>query len=462
MNILQQILKSRILLGIISLVVFAVIFIFNRLFPLFADDWVYSFIFENSFFDHSLKPISGLSDIFISQYNHYFLWGGRSVVHFIDQFLLSIDPLLCDAINSLVYLGFIFFIYRLINQGRETNIGAFIFVICFSWVFVPQLTSNVFWITGSANYLWGTFILLLFLYPYYTRFLNGRENDPDTVFKSVIFFITGIIAGWTNENTVPPILLMIFFLGIYLYRKRELPRWMIFGFIGLCVGYLIMVLAPGNYIRMQFEFEHSEKMVDVAFITIIKERIIRIFSKNYLLYMLPLVILYLAMFLVHRKYGYKTEEGINKKLLASISFFIAAHISFFIMIAATTFPLRAMFGMVIYMAIAIGILYSEIEINTKWKSVVNITFIVILACLYTFDVIRKYPSIHLISETFRQREIILEEQKAKGIKDITFEGRIGFHEKYGFEDLQSDSTAWMNREYAKFHGIHSVKAINKE
>ncbi len=178
--------------------------------------------------------------------------------------------------------------------------------------------------------------------------------------------------------------------------------------------------------------------------------------------MLPLVILYLAMFLVHRKYGYKTEEGINKKLLASISFFIAAHISFFIMIAATTFPLRAMFGMVIYMAIAIGILYSEIEINTKWKSVVNITFIVILACLYTFDVIRKYPSIHLISETFRQREIILEEQKAKGIKDITFEGRIGFHEKYGFEDLQSDSTAWMNREYAKFHGIHSVKAINKE
>ncbi len=461
MNKLNEIWTSKVLLAIVAVIVLAVIFVFNRLFPLFADDWVYSFIFENSFFDHSLKPIESVSDIFVSQYNHYFLWGGRNVVHLIDQFLLSINPFVCDLLNSLAYIALIYLIYAIANYGRKVNVGVFIFVVCFSWVFIPQLTSNVFWITGSANYLWGTLILLLFIYPFYTYFLKGEKPD-DGIVRIVLMLLFGIVAGWTNENTVPPILLMIFILGIYLYRKKILPKWMLAGFIGLCIGYAVMVLAPGNYVRMEFELVHAEKMSDASMLSIFTGRLGRMMSKNYLLYMLPVIAVYIIMFFIYRKYRDTDNSLTKKKLYVSVAFFFAGHISFFIMLASTTFPLRAMFGMILYLSIAIGLLYSEIKIDTPRKAIVNSIFVILLLCLYSFDVWRKYPSIYLISETFKDRELLLEQQKSEGIQDIVFEARIGFHEKYGFQDLEPDSTAWMNKEYAKFHGIRSVKALNKE
>ncbi|MFV0418071.1 MAG: DUF6056 family protein [Dysgonomonas sp.] len=159
MNILQNILKSKILLTLIALTIFVIIYVFNTLYPLYSDDWIYSFRFENSFLDlsHSLVSISDLSDIFESQYNHYYSWGGRSVVHFIDQILLWINPTLADFFNSIAYIGFIYIIYRISNSDKDRSIGVFILVACLSWLCMPQLVSNVFWITGSANYLWGYF-----------------------------------------------------------------------------------------------------------------------------------------------------------------------------------------------------------------------------------------------------------------------------------------------------------------
>lgn len=457
MNWLKNILSNKIVFGSAIGIIFIIIFTFNRLLPLFADDWVYSFVFENSFLDHSLRPISNLSDLLVSQYNHYMLWGGRSVVHFIAQILLALDPLLTDLLNSLAYIAFVLLVYKFINYGQKTNVGVFIFIVCTSWIFMPQLVSNIFWITGSANYLWGTLILLVFLYPFYKFYMQEYKSNNSSVSKSIGFFFLGVLAGWTNENSVPPIILILFVLSIYLYKKKELPLWIITGLIGLIIGFLILVLAPGNYIRMGAELRHNIDMIDAPFITIIKDRISRFFSRNYLGHMRPLVILYLIMCVIYYKYRNTHENKWSNKTVASLSFFLAAHVSFFVMIAATTFPLRAMFAMIIYMIIAIGILYSEIKINTRWKFGVNIFFIFALMGMFGYDVYKKYPSINLISTTFKEREAVLNQQKAEGVEDIVFDTWIGLHEKYGFVDLSLDSTKWMNREYSKYHGVKSVK-----
>ncbi|MFV0418070.1 MAG: DUF6056 family protein [Dysgonomonas sp.] len=302
----------------------------------------------------------------------------------------------------------------------------------------------------------GTLIVFLFIYPYYNSFLEQTKRN-DAYWKQVIFFILGVLSGWTLENLVPSIILIICFLIIYLYKRRALSKWMLAGFIGFCLGYIILILAPGNYLRMQFEINTE---MDTAFITIVRERIVGLLKK-YLFYIFPLLLLYFAMYFMYR-FNRNKEIQLNKKIIASIFFLFAAHISFFIMILSPSFPLRTMFSTVALIIIAIAIVYSEIEMDSIWKRILNIGFIIILISLYTFDVVNKYKPILLISNTFKLREIIIEEQKAKGIKDITLEGRIGFHEKYGFEDLSSDSTALINRAYAKFHGLHSIKVINKE
>ncbi|MDR2955763.1 MAG: DUF6056 family protein [Prevotella sp.] len=445
----------------VLLVVFSVTFFLNRLYPVFADDWVYSFVFETSFFDHSDKRIEGITDILVSQYNHYMLWGGRSVAHTIAQFLLSINPFLCDLLNSLVYLGFVYLIYLFAVKGRGLNIGALILVAVLIWVFVPAFTPDVLWITGSANYLWCTSILLLFAYPYFSFFIIGKESR-DSIPRIVLFFVAGIVAGWTNENTVPPMILSLAIVCIYFYRNKKLSKWMVSGFIGICIGYIIMVAAPGNYARMDMEIISLEQNIEPSLFSTLLHRLGKMLSGYYLKYMLPLVVAYVGLYILYIKCSAKTEGLRKNKIYTSLLFFMAGHIAFFIMLATPTFPLRAMFGIVVYMIIAISIIYSEIDLQTPLLKRLNLLFIIGLIALYGLEFYRKYPSIKLISETFKAREAILEEQKAKGINDIIFDTQIGVHEKYGFEDLSDYPDQWMNKEYAKYHGVRSVKIKKKD
>ena len=52
----------------------------NVITPLSGDDLDYQYIFWTD------RLVENVHDIVISQIRHWEIWGGRSVVHFIDQF----------------------------------------------------------------------------------------------------------------------------------------------------------------------------------------------------------------------------------------------------------------------------------------------------------------------------------------------------------------------------------------
>src|SRR6218665_2333171 len=134
--------------------VFSFIYLVNSLFPLIYDDWIYSFVYEDS--PSSPRRLSDISDILLSQYNHYFLWGGRNVVHFILQFLLLIDIHIAKLLNSLVYIIFFFLLYKIINKGKKNDVSLFLFLNILVWLTYHSFSISVFFLTLSVNYLWGT------------------------------------------------------------------------------------------------------------------------------------------------------------------------------------------------------------------------------------------------------------------------------------------------------------------
>ena len=75
---------------IVLTAIFLLFWYFNYCFPLIWDDYVYSYIFEAGSFrgplPDSAQRVNGFKDIFISQWNHYFLWGGRTIAHVLAQF----------------------------------------------------------------------------------------------------------------------------------------------------------------------------------------------------------------------------------------------------------------------------------------------------------------------------------------------------------------------------------------
>jgi hypothetical protein len=228
-----------------SVLLFIGIYALNYYFPIILDDWTYSMNARGT-------KITGLSEILEYQYLHYFNWGGRSVVHAIAQIMLASGVFWGDVVNSIGYITLVLIIYYIANKGNESNLSLFIGINLLTWFLVPALVENILWITGSANYLWGTLLILSFLSFYCAAFLSGKYKDG--WMKRIGVFFLGVLAGWTNENM--SVAMIFFLICLILLTKKEnkaIPKWMIFGLAGAIIGCAFMLLAPGNYVRNKVE-----------------------------------------------------------------------------------------------------------------------------------------------------------------------------------------------------------------
>jgi len=442
---------QKAILCLILFISFILICFLNWLYPLNADDWGY--------FPAIRTDVSNIFlDIFHRQYNQYLTWGGRSVVHSIAHFLLWMGSPANDIVNSLAYIAYLFLIYSICNKGRRVNPQLFLILSLVLWFVLPTFNSTVLWIVGSANYLWGALIVILFMYPYYSYYIS--EKHKSGILHVCIFFFTGIIAGWTNENMV--VALGFFILGIfYLLRRnnRRIPAWAVSGLIGVCIGGIVMLLAPGNYIRAEVVSE-TLGLADKSVLENILYRIMKT-GYRYLVYVLPVVVIYIIILFFFRKYREKSNAN-RKQLECSLLFFLSGHIACAAMAASAIFPQRALLGIISLLVIATGLLYNNINTKeTKYKWI-NFGIISVLLIAFLISYYFEYRNINMLAEKFEQRELYIDQQLKSGNKNIVFDEQIELPSKYQFEDLTEDPEYWLNRSYSYFHGIDSVRVILKK
>lgn len=441
---------------VLFLVFFILIFLLNRMYPVHSDDWMYSFVFN----EEPTRFIHNIGDIFVSQYNHYLYWGGRNVVHFIDQFLLLIPELPREIINSLGFMAFILVIYKMANQNNSLSPRLFLFVGSLLWLGLPTFPQTVIWITGSSNYLWGTLIVLFFLYNYYSFYIT--EKAKDSKIRALCVFIFGIVAGWTNENLSIALIFILFSLLLYcIIRKIKIPLWFAAGVLGVGIGCGIMLAAPGNFIRSHDT--HVALNLDnkaLSEVLWFKARNIYLIYK-YIPTVFGLILAYLVSVLL---YWYGNKQTRNLKILsASILFFIAAHISALAMIVSPIFPVRASFCMHAFMIVAIALLYGDFHFSTKLQKVLNISILSLLCISVGFTYYSIYKPLSYLCDRYKFREQYIESEKSKGIKDIIlYEPAIILPGKFDFEDITADQYAWRNSVCADYYQVHSIKRIDKE
>jgi len=262
----------------------------------------------------------------------------------------------------------------------------------------------------------------------------------------VIMFITGIIAGWTNENiSVALIVFLTLAILLYRYDKIAVPRWAIAGLIGVIIGCLFLLLAPGNYVRL-------ETVREVAFSTRLY-----VMCKNYFYYMLVPFLAYALMIFLSRKEIRKKDKETMIRLKISFLFFIFAQVAFLAMIASVDFPARTLFGPVVFMIIATGALYANLDLKSKVYKVVNVSVIALLLILFSIDYVSKYKYTLYLADFWNQRELFLIEQKQKGVMDIEFTGNLEMRDDFNVYRLGNSPDDWINKIYARYYGVRSVK-----
>ncbi len=381
---------------------FCFILFLNIKTPLIGDDFVYSFIYQTN------QRLTSISDVFYSQYLHYYKWGGRSVVHFIAQsLLLTNNSLTIDIINSLGFIGFILVLHYHIIGKLKGEISILIISFTFTWFFQPVFAETILWVTGSSNYLWGTLIILLFLLPY--RLYKSKEESMlrSTVF-SILMFIGGIIGGWTNENTAAAMIVMVLCVILYCkLNKQKIPVWMYTGLIGAIIGYVTMIIAPGNFAR-------AEGTSISPFLIIYR---ISTYTQRFVTYLGLLNLAITILMIVYVKINSNNRKAVLSHVLI---YFIGIFISIYIMVASPGFPARAWFGTITFNIIIFGILYYKIGNSLSMIRQMKYCFLIFCMIIFTAEFYDAHKDVTTISDIWKERTTNINEAKAKNVNSIIF------------------------------------------
>ncbi|MFR9166418.1 MAG: DUF6056 family protein [Dysgonomonas sp.] len=389
--------KLRIFLFLFSVVsVFGVILFLNIKTPVMGDDFTYKYIFNTT------QEVHNFEDVVKSQQEHYRTWGGRTVVHTIAQMLLLTDSLTMDIFNTCAFLLLIFLIYFHINYRKPFSVSLFIGIFLLLWFMLP-FGETVLWITGSANYLWGTLIILGFLFPYRAYEGNRNGKAKDFVFI-LIMLVAGVIAGWTNENTAAAMIVMIvLFLIKYKREKRQIPLWGYSGLLGALIGYFVMIAAPGNSVRAG----EAETDAILVFYRLFRYTQL-LFNEFGLLIVVFVILLYLSGKLKNSK------TVIANSLIYAIGVLVAVYV----MILSPSFPERALFGAICLSVIALGVLV--VNMHTPLICYAKYLFILLGLTIFTLNSYDVCKDVNMVNRIMAERTSVLNEAKGTG-SEVVFE-----------------------------------------
>lgn len=418
--------------------IFVMMLLLNLLTPLLADDYSYSFGLDGR--------IQNLMDVLQKQVQHYFSWGGRTVAHTIGQIFLMFPKIVFSISNTLIYVLLVWLIYtHAKDDNKEEKPLLLLLIHLCLWFFLPAFGQTCLWLIGSCNYLWTMVIILLFLLPY-----KQKKPKKDTIWKIIGMLFLGIIAGWTNENTAFGLIVITLgslILSKWQNKKQKLAKWQWSGAIGTILGFLILILAPGNFVR-------TEDFQDNSFILVkLLKRIIDCTS-GMVTYILPLIIItivLISIYIYHKK-------DINKKIYIYLT---SSFLTIYAMVLSPTFPERAWFGVVIFLMIAIIHLLYKVENFHKLYKFIIIDISIIMSLLYVSQYITAAKEINELKNIWNYRESYIEKEKKKGNKEIelsAYSSENRHNPIYGLGDLSTEKNNWPNTAIAKYFKIKTIKA----
>jgi Family of unknown function (DUF6056) len=96
----------------------------------------------------------------------------------------------------------------------------------------------------TGNYILGFLLHLLVLLPYRFHLADRRPRHP---LFAPLLLVLGVAAGLGNEHTGVASIALILAALIHFHRRGDRwAAWMLAGAIGLLIGYLLLLLAPGQ------------------------------------------------------------------------------------------------------------------------------------------------------------------------------------------------------------------------
>lgn len=378
-----------------------------------------------------------------AQLGHYNEWSGRIVTNIFSAYMMKyVNHSIYMSLNALAFTSIAVLISSLpcaLLHGKfKLSPVGIVIIFTLMWIANPALGETSFWFVGSANYLWPSMYVALFMV------IVSLQKEKMAAWKIPFALIMGFLAGCSNENT--SVVLIILTVGYLIYTKKIKISYPYF--IGLLIGAAVLLLSPGSAKRsIVFTDWHALSFfgkLDLQLFTRMPDSL-NGFWQVYL------VIIF--MILCHGMIGMKDR----KPFVAATVFFIAALMCNAAFLASPYMPARAYIGALFMLLIATSfIIYSFSEYESSVAKLVA-PIVVFFFCIVYF--IPSYAFFtHSVFSTWKQEKIrmkMMEDQVSKGEKNTT----IPF---YYFPRLMklTDGYPVFQNPYMSYH--FGVSTINEE
>ena len=423
--------------------------IYNFLTPYLSDDVFYAcdVVKANSFWD-----------LVKQQYAEYLSNSGRIIGQFHVRLSLVYGKEVFNIVNSSMFIGLSLLIYANIQRRKKYDLFLYLLIITFLWRFTVDFGQTMLWICGSCNYLWGCVIILGFVTFYRYKMKNAAAIRHPLLFTiGTLFF--GVWAGWCNENTSGGgLLLVLITLGLFILHKEKgsrLPAFAISGPIGMMIGLLGIVMAPGVRSRSSTLQENYSGIVGlISRFYKCTMTIEEIFGELLIMLCVIFVLLVLQKKIKH---FYENE---------SIQFtFVAMATSYALILVATTAN-RAHFGAGVFLMIAVLQGIVDIRGDELWIKTAKYSLVTLLSLWLVFTYMDNLVNVARIYREDQERITLIKEANAQGKDSVVIpQLRDAFQNPYSCAhegDLQPEPYYWINLFYETYYGVNEIIAIPRD
>jgi len=289
---------------------------------------------------------------------------------------LAIDKTIFNFVNTGFFLVFcwLIIIYSTGTLINEYLIKKLLLAVSIVFLTFPEIGQVFFWLTGSTNYLWGIVLILLFLLPY-RMFLAGYDllHSKNILIKTM-YLLLGLLAGMTNENTVPAmIFILICSIVWFHFKKKRIPRWYWSGVISFIAGFLVLFLSPSTLIRYSY-YKNSRDIPDPSISMLVAniKKIVQVFFESNWPLILICIILFISFYLVFLLS--ESRKKINHRNIIPIIIFSAGSlISLAPLVFAPYIEERSF--LITWFFFAVIIFWFIIELERYYKKIETIAYL---------------------------------------------------------------------------------------
>lgn len=209
-----------------------------------SDDTIYQFVwpYDNESFS---SPISSILDVIKSQYIHYQVLNGRSIIHFFVQLFDGIiGKEVCDIISSILFGSLIYMASTISSQGKNTLLGISI-ISTMLFLLMPGFHNEFLLFVGQFNYLWTAVTTMGFI------FIINHIREKKISICLLSLSTSSFFFGWLHEGITFPIALTLIIYCICNYHRQNILKSPIFYYTFFyTLGAIICLFSPGTMQRI--------------------------------------------------------------------------------------------------------------------------------------------------------------------------------------------------------------------